>query len=212
MAAAMRPEARLPAVTLAVAAASVALALWPEASALFVYDRERVLAGEAWRLLGGHAVHHSPSHLAWNLLLFVAAGGWLEQRDRLRFAALMALTVLASGLYFPFALPEMARYGGLSGLASAAVVHLGLAGLGRADGARPIWAAILLLFAAKTGYELLTGLPLFAQPDTAPFAVVPAVHIIGALAACTLCLAGWPKPQSKRVRGARAAWNQQTKL
>ncbi len=176
----------LPVVTALVAAASLALLLLPGAAELLVYDRSRVLAGEAWRLVTGHAVHLSWSHAAWNLVLFSVAGAWLERSHRRRLSWLIGLTALARGLYFLAFMPDMARYGGLSGVASATVVCLSLHEMPRGGPVRTVWLTVLLLFAAKVGYEILAGAAVFATSDAAPLNVVPAAHIIGAAVAVGL--------------------------
>lgn len=186
MAAVASDRAGFPVVTLLVAAGGLALTLLPDAAHWLVYDRERVLGGEIWRLVTGHAVHFSWSHAAYNLVMFAVAGVWLERRNRPLYGWLIGLTALVSSLWFLIAQPEMARYGGLSGVVSAMVVYLGLTEMRQPGPARAIWAAILLLFLAKVGYELLIGQALFAAPDTIPFQVVPAAHIVGALTAAVL--------------------------
>lgn len=193
------PKAKFPAVTALLAAGGLALALLPDATHLLVYDRERVLAGEVWRLVTGHAVHLSWTHAGYNLALFSVAGAWLERRDRARYLWLIALTALAGGLWFLTALPDMARYGGLSGVVSAMVVYLSLTQMRQPGPARALWATILLLFAAKLTYELLTRQPLFAAPDAIPFTVVPAAHIVGAVV--SLMLFFWC-PRQRRSAGA----------
>lgn len=179
-------KAGFPVVTLLVAAGGLALTLSPDAAHWLVYDRQRVLAGEIWRLVTGHAVHFSWSHAAYNLVMFSVAGVWLERRNRPLYGWLIGLTALASGLWFLVFMPDMARYGGLSGVVSAMVVYLALTEMRQPGPARALWVAILLLFAAKVGYEILIGQTLFAAPDTIPFQVVPAAHIVGALTAAVL--------------------------
>ena len=181
-------KAAFPAVTFLVAAGSLVLFLLPDATHSFVYDRDLVLAGETWRLITGHAVHLSESHAAYNLILFAVAGSRLERWTGPRYAWLIGLTVLAGGLYFLVFMPEMARYGGLSGVVSAVVVYLCLQKMRQGGFVRAVWAAILLLFVAKIGYEILIGQAVFAAPDTTQFDVVPAIHIIGAVVAALLFL------------------------
>lgn len=188
-AAAADSKAGFPAVTLLVAAGGLALTLLPDTTHLLIYDRERVLAGEVWRLATGHAVHLSWTHAAWNLMAFSVVGAWLERRYRVPYLWLIALTPLVCGPYFLIALPDMARYGGLSGLVSAGVVYLGLTEMRQPGPVRAIWATILLLFAAKVGYELQIGQPLFAASDATSFTVAPAAHIVGAAVAVMLFLA-----------------------
>ncbi len=191
-------KAAFPAVTLLVAVGSLALFLLPDTAPVFVYERNRVLAGEAWRLVTGHAVHLSESHAAYNLILFAVAGSWLERRNGPRYAWLIGLTALAGGLYFLVFMPEMARYGGLSGVVSAVVVYLGLQELRQGGFIRAVWATILLLFVVKIGYEILIGQAVFAAPDTTQFDVVPAVHIIGAVVAIVLFLTWERRRKAKR--------------
>ena len=176
-------KAVFPAVTALMAAGGLVLAMLPDAAALLVYDRERVLAGEIWRLITGHAVHLSWTHAGWNLILFAVAGAWLERRDRARYLWLIALTALASSLWFLIFMPDMARYAGLSGVVSAMAVYLCLQELRRDGPVRLVWATILLLFAAKIGYEILIGQAIFATPGATSFEVAPAAHIIGAVVA-----------------------------
>ncbi|MCK5274681.1 MAG: rhombosortase [Alphaproteobacteria bacterium] len=176
-------KAGFPVITVLVAAGSLALFLLPDVAHWLIYDRNRVLAGEAWRLITGHAVHFSKSHALYNVVLFSVAGISLERRNGLRFAWLIGLTALVGSLYFLIFMPEMARYGGLSGVASAAVVYLCLQEMRQGGFVRAVWATILLLFLAKVGYEILIGQTVFATPDATPFEVVPTIHIIGAVVA-----------------------------
>ena len=185
VAAALFHKDAVPFVTLLVGVGSLLIFLLPDAAHLLVYDRERVLAGEVWRLVSGHAVHFSWSHLGYNLALLMTAGWWLERQGSAGYVLLVALTALVAGLFFICLMPGMVRYGGLSGLVSAIVVYLSLHGMYYWH-ARPVWGVMLLLFAAKTGYEILVEESLFAAPGSAPFEVVPAVHIIGALVAVVL--------------------------
>jgi rhomboid family GlyGly-CTERM serine protease len=175
------------------AVVGLALALLPEAADVLAYDRERILAGEVWRLATGHAVHFSWTHAGYNLALFSVAGAWLERRDRALCAWLIVLTALASSLYFLVALPDMARYAGLSGVVSAMVVHLGLTQMRQPGPARDLWATILLLLAAKVAHEILIGKPLFATQDATLFQVAPAAHIIGAVVAVLPLMAVFPR-------------------
>ena len=181
--AAPNTKAGFPVITVLVAAGSLALFLLPDAAHSLVYDRERVLAGEVWRLVTGHAVHLSMSHALYNIVLFSVAGIWLERRNGLRYAWLIGLTALVGSLYFLIFMPEMALYGGLSGVISAAVVYLCLQEMLQGGFVRAVWATILLLFLAKVGYEILIGQTVFATPDATPFEVVPTIHIIGAVVA-----------------------------
>ena len=97
----MKPRARLPYRTLAVAAACVAAAA---ALPALRYDRAGILGGEAWRLLSGHMVHASPTHLVWDVAGLLAVGLLFEEPLGTRYwTALLvsALTVAACGSTTP---------------------------------------------------------------------------------------------------------------
>lgn len=190
-----------PVITVLVVAGSLAVFLLPDAAHWFIYDRDRVLEGQVWRPVTAHAVHFSQSHAAYNLVLFSVVGAWLEQRNRPRYAMLIGLTAVASGLYFLIFMPGMARYGGLSGVVSAVVVYLSLHEMRHGRFARAIRVTVLLLFAAKVCYEILIGQAIFAASDTTPFEVVPSAHVIGAVVAVALFYSsGKPFPRSRPCR------------
>jgi rhomboid family GlyGly-CTERM serine protease len=182
----VRHKTAFPVVTFLLATGSLCLFLLPDSTHLFVYDRNRVLTGDVWRLVTGHLVHFSWSHTAYNIVLLALAGSWIESRDRFRYLWLITLTVLASGLYFLIMLPDLERYGGLSGLVSATVVYLSLYGIRYYRHARLIWYAILFLFAVKVSYEIMVREAIFVSPDIIPFEVVPSVHVAGGLIAAVL--------------------------
>lgn len=192
--AATRRSSLFPAATVLVALSSLLLFSLPQGARLFVYDRQLVLAGEIGRLLTGHLVHFSASHLLYNLAVFMVTGCWIERHGRGRFVLLMALTVAACGLYFLVAAPRMTAYGGLSGLVSACVVYLALQEMSHSRRDRALWAAILLLYTAKVAWEFMTGTAIFAAAEATPFRVVPAVHLIGGLCAATLFYATRAQP------------------
>lgn len=179
-------EPRRPVATLLVAAAALAVFSSPAATHWLVYDRGRILAGQVWRMLTGHIVHLSTSHLMYDLLVFVLAGIWIERRERGQYLLLIVLTAATSSLYFLVAMPQMARYGGLSGVVSAMIVYLSLQEIGQGGIARVIWTTVLAMFLAKSGYEIVFGHAVFASFNSMPIAVIPAAHVIGAIAAIVL--------------------------
>ena len=177
---------------LAVAAAGLAgslLAWWLPANLL---DWQPDLAGrEPWRAVTAAWVHWSLRHLAANLagVLVVAALGWVARlpgRAALAWALAWPLTQL--GLLLR---PELAHYGGLSG-----VLHAGVAvaavwlmlggGLGRGPSQggrlrRRIGLAIALGVVAKLWLETPWGPALQTSPEW-DIAIAPLAHATGALA------------------------------
>lgn len=156
----------------------------PGAAERLEYDRARLAAGEAWRLLTCHFTHWNLEHLRWDLGTVVALAIGCAPFGVRRLAAALGAAAVAVPLVVWFALPSMTRYRGLSGLASAlfALLAVGVWRTARAGG-RP-WlafaAAIALAgFAAKLVWELATGSPAFVGPG-AGFVAVPLAHLAGA--------------------------------
>lgn len=173
----------LPIVTIAVTMAAVVIGLCPGLASWLVYDRTAILNGQIWRMFTGHWVHFSASHLLYDSLALVLAGWMIEAKRLPYFGRLCLLTPwLVSGVLL-ITDPQLERYGGLSALATAALVYLALFGLHEAGPWR--WACIttLLGLAAKIAYETATGTMIFAKVANEAVAVCPLSHVIGALAA-----------------------------
>lgn len=170
------------------------------APAAFVYERTAILHGEWWRLCTGHWVHFSASHAAWNLLVLLLSGTWLE---RLRPGVLLRYTLLTApllGLGLLAFAPTMTTYGGLSGMAVGAVVLLGLTLLDAAPAGRLWWLVALALVAGKIAWEAATSEAIFSR--FASGAISPSVesHLLGAV----LGLATFVSVRWRTLRAARA--------
>jgi rhomboid family GlyGly-CTERM serine protease len=158
--------------------------LVPGAAEYLELDRSRLAAGELWRLLTCHFAHWTPEHLLWDvgtaaaLALGCAPLGWR------RIGATLGAAAVAVPLAVWLFLPSMARYRGLSGLASGLFVLLAVSTLrtARAGGRVGLGLAAggaLAGFAAKLVWELATGSPAFVGPG-AGFVAVPLAHVVGA--------------------------------
>ena len=100
--------------------AAMVVAWWPQAQDALVWDRNAILAGQAWRWFTGHGVHFSAAHLVADVVALAAAAACIgpgDSRALHRALWLAACLVPAAVLV---AEPDIARYGGLSGLAMAA--------------------------------------------------------------------------------------------
>lgn len=153
------------------------------APAVCVYDRAAILHGEWWRLVTGHWVHFSVSHAAWNMLVLLGAGAWLEHG---RPGALARYTLLAApllGLGLLATTPTMAFYGGLSGVAVGVATLLALTQLSAANAARAWWLAALALIVAKLVWESVNGSALFSDFGSAAIRPSTAAHALGATTA-----------------------------
>jgi rhomboid family GlyGly-CTERM serine protease len=173
---------RFPWMSPALAALCVAAALVPAAA--LEYDRSRVAAGEAWRLLTGQMVHWTARMAAFDLGMLLGLGLWLELRGDRRLAAVaMALGGGLTALAVHALSPGLLVYRGSSGAASALFV---LAAVRAADShdrwTRVLAVAAVALFLGKAAFESLAGQALFAGPLPPGVRIVPLVHLLGGLA------------------------------
>jgi rhomboid family GlyGly-CTERM serine protease len=170
---------RFPCLTAAIAGVAVLAFLIPVVGEALIYDRGAILRGQLWRLWTCHAVHFSASHLAWNLAVLLAAGGWLERLVRRQVLGFyLVAPAIVAGTLFLFD-PALARYGGLSGLAAGLVVGLALHRCSVPGEPRAVWWAVLAVVALKIGVEWRTGAPLLSDG----IRVVPLAHVAGIAAA-----------------------------
>lgn len=153
---------------------------------------------EPWRAFSAAAVHYSPLHLAANLagtLLVGLLGVVAELPARCAWAWFAAWPLTHFGLLLR---PELAHYGGLSGVLHAGVavaaLHLIVRGTARRRG---IGAAILTGLLAKVLSEGPWG-PVLQVREGWDIAVAPLAHATGTLAGllCALVclLAAAPRP------------------
>lgn len=180
------PEAvgrRVPVVTGLVVAGALGAYAAPDLASWLIYDRGAILSGEVWRLVTGSWVHFSRSHLLYDLVAFGIAGAVIERRGYARFALLCALSALSIGLALLALVPDLAYYGGLSGVAFGALVYLALHALREEGPGRWLAAAVLGLAAGKVLLEATTGRFAVVAPGAAPFVPAPLAHLAGAAAA-----------------------------
>ena len=178
-----RPGQAWLALAAALAAASV-LAWWAPAWAL--HWQPALAAAEPWRAFSAAFVHWSPMHLGANLgaAAAVAAFGWA--------AKLPPRAALAWGVAWPLThvglllRPELAHYGGLSGLLHGGVAVVVLWLLVQERGRRrAIGAMVGLGLAAKLWLEQPWG-PVLRPAAGWDIALAPLAHATGA-AAGLLC-------------------------
>jgi len=178
----MKPFQRyFPWLTTALAAICAAASLVPAET--LEYDRNRVAAGEVWRLVSGQLVHWTPRMAALDLGMLLGLGIWLEVRGDRRLVALtMALGGGLTVLGVQELSPDLAVYRGSSGLASALFV---LAAVRLKSVNDPVTRNLaitgVVLFLTKASFEFLAGQTLFAGPLPPGVHVVPVVHLLGGL-------------------------------
>jgi rhomboid family GlyGly-CTERM serine protease len=190
-----RAAQRVPAAWIALAALLGAAALLGRLVPATAIDWQPALvAAEPWRAVTAVAVHYSTMHLLANLagLLLVGALGWVGEvpaRGALAWAAAWPLTQLGLA-----ARPELAHYGGLSGVLHAGVAVVAVQLLAAGPRARRlIAAAILAGLTAKVLGEAPWG-PAVTHPPGWDIAVAPLAHASGALAGLLCGLAASLRP------------------
>lgn len=173
----------LPVYTLLVTATSLLVFGRADVESMLIFDRSAILNGELWRLWSGHSIHFSNTHLAYDLLAFGLAGGLLEYRAYPGLPVLYLLMAMTISLVLLLFRPEMAYYGGLSGLACGAVVYLALHGLHKNSALRLPSAAILVFMLVKIVAELCTSQSLLPTGEQGTAITMPLSHLTGAAVA-----------------------------
>jgi rhomboid family GlyGly-CTERM serine protease len=167
---------------------SLLVAAQASAAALLAWEPGRA-AAEPWRFWSAAWVHLSALHLQANLAggALVLALGWAARvppRAALAWALAWPLTHL--GLLL---MPELTRYGGLSGVLHAGVAVAGVVLLRRATRAeRRLGAVVLAVLLLKLLLETPWRGPL-AYPAGWDIAVAPLAHATGALSGALLAWA-----------------------
>lgn len=172
------------------------------------FDRGAILAGQAWRMLGGHFVHFTMEQLAWNLAVFIALGCLCERRLGAAYLPALAGSALVVSVGLLLLNAGITRYRGLSGIASALFVLTVL--LTATDAIRSRRIALLslslagaILFAGKVLHESISGAALFSRDLPAAGVVpVPLAHGLGAIAGGMIFMVSRPitRPGSSRRR------------
>lgn len=162
--------------------------LLPSVGAAMIYDRSAILAGELWRLLTGHWVHFSASHLFYDVAILGVTTWIIEFRGYRYFLALCLLSALAISIVMLVSLPDMAFYGGLSGIAMASTVYLALHGWREAEPWRGICLCILLLSVGKLVLDASIGHFAVVNIEDISIAPVPLSHLTGAVSGVVVYL------------------------
>lgn len=160
---------------------AIVFALIPGADAWFVYKRSAILHGEMWRMITGHWIHFSLSHLFYDCLVFGVAGSIIETKRLPHFGWLCLLAPWCISAVLLAVEPQIEWFGGLSALATAAMVYLALFGLEERGPWRWACVAILAGITGKVIYETITGHMLFATVKDEYIFVSPLSHVCGAL-------------------------------
>ena len=177
-------------ISLLVVAASVVVRLSPPLGVALVYDRVAIAGGQYWRLLTSNLVHFSWLHLAGDAVMLVVAGWLLDGARRRVVVALYGGAALSGSLAVYAFAPELRWYGGLSGVAHAAVVYAALCGVfGIGRGGRVLSTVALMLVAAKIAVDARVPRLVPGVSDATPVVVAHVSHL-GAVAVAIALFAG----------------------
>jgi rhomboid family GlyGly-CTERM serine protease len=176
---------RLPVCTALVIGMSMVIYQSSALSSLLVFDRLAIDQGEFWRLLTGHLVHLSSTHLFANVLALGVVGSVIERLRLPGNAALPVVMALGISIVLYIYEPQLIVYGGLSGIIYGLATYLALFGLGyrRYKAASALLLGTMLWSIAR---GLLSGEAGTLIPRPEPFQSVPLSHLAGLVAAVAL--------------------------
>ncbi len=172
---------RIPIWTLGMITTAFIVYTIPGLSSQIVYDRSAILSGEGWRLITGHWVHFSFSHLLYNLAT-LGIVGWIIERQRYPYYQyLCILSAFLIGAALLTIQPDIHFYGGLSGIVCGTIVYLTLHGLKETGAWKWICLTVFLLTICKILIESMTGQFTVVTTSSSSFIPVPLSHLVGGL-------------------------------
>lgn len=172
------PPKAWPWATVLITVAALITFAYAQLSDVLIYQRSLIFSGQVWRTWTGHIIHFGPTHLAWDLAVFLPAGAWLENlRPRCARWLYFLGPIIISAFLLVFD-PTLERYAGLSGLAIGTLVLLAVVQLADKNESPWLWLGVLLLVTAKLAIELRQGTPLLVS-DFANIRNVPLAHFSG---------------------------------
>lgn len=191
------PWSRLPWLTIALTCIALVAQCSTGIAGAMEYDREAIAGGQPWRLITGHFAHWTAAQFACDALAFLVLGAAVEAiagRRRLLLVVLLSAGAISGGVWIAAA--DVESYRGLSGIASALLVAVGVLLLRRCAQTRDrsimlAAAGLLLAIGLKTAMEMVTGSPLYVAEDEA-FKPILMTHWLGSAAGLVAALC-WRK-------------------
>jgi len=160
----------------------------------FIWHHSVLEEGQWWRLLTGHWVHFTPSHVLQNVAVFSCCGAFLERRGHLLFLLVLLVSSLVISLGLIVCDPGLAFYGGLSGINHGLLFLVGLVWLrsGHRGFAFALWGLLMLKLGLEFG-GLKFSLVSLAGTEIRP---VPMAHLLG-LVSCVALVPVWLRLDSE---------------
>jgi rhomboid family GlyGly-CTERM serine protease len=157
--------------------------LQPWLQTVLIYNREAILEGEIWRLTTGHLVHFSSTQLFLDGAVFGVTAYIIESRRYPYLHELYLFSAVVISMLMLWLLPDMAYYGGLSGIAMATTTYLALHGLRESAPWRKLSTFVLVLIIVKMSMELSNEHLIFVDYENDAIATVSLSHLSGVVCA-----------------------------
>jgi rhomboid family GlyGly-CTERM serine protease len=150
------------------------------------YERAAIMQGEYWRLLSGHLVHDSWSHLIENLAgLGLVAALFSRDYSLRQWILVLLLSSICIDIGFVCNEPQLEWYVGLSGVLHGALAA-GAVAWWRFE-SKVLATVLTCIFVGKLGWEQVRG----ALPSASDMAVVVDAHLYGAMGGLMAGLLFW---------------------
>lgn len=177
---------------------AVAISIAPQLAEACQMNRGAVFSGGWWQIVTCHFTHWNLDHLFWDAIVFAGLGALCERRHRLSWTICVCGSAIAIPLGLLALCPEMMTYRGLSGLDSAIfalfIVHSLKDSRRQSDRTGVlIYSATSLGFAAKLGFESMTGSTFFVNSSAAGFVPIVEAHVLGAAIGAVVGLCLWER-------------------
>lgn len=198
----------LPGISLPLGGVAVCLSFLPAIAGFLQYDPSAIAEGQLWRIVTCHFTHWSLDHLIWDAMAFVILAALCETTDRRSFLLCLTASAVLIPLFIGLLMPEVDAYRGLSGLDSALFV-LAATTILRENVTTRRWGwvaaagVVLCGFAAKIGFEYVTGQTLFVDSAAADMVPIPLAHVVGGLVGAGI--SGWSWVSGSRSVGSCSA-------
>ncbi|MEX2964774.1 rhombosortase [Microbulbifer sp. TYP-18] len=159
-------------------------------SSALVFDRNAIFDGEIWRIITGHLVHFSTTHLTFNLFAFLVLGYVMENKKYPNpYIFYFSLSMIISICLLIFK-PHMNYYGGLSGIAYGILYYCALMGIKEARPWQTICLFAVFFVPIKIAVEIYINASPLPSGSGKLFIPMQTSHISGCLVAIIFYLIG----------------------
>lgn len=178
-----RINCKVPIITTLVFIVCLSIIIWPELLTFLMFDRIGIWKGELWRIFTCHLVHFSILHLSYNLFVFVVSGYIIEKNCYGNFGWLLICMALAISITLFILEPDMAYYGGLSGIACGSLYYCALMSVKKDWTWKSIHLLIIIFIPIKIAVEIYNKTSIMPYLERQSFVPMHASHIVGCFVA-----------------------------